>query len=84
MPTADKPEILRRIYPVRYYAIFLFAGDKQDSIMLFMPIENILSHGDKIYPVRFIRRSFNEGGCVYPVGYVFNYPIWAYLTRMVG
>lgn len=38
-------EGLRRIYPVRYCAIFLFADDKQDSIISFMSIENGLSHG---------------------------------------
>jgi hypothetical protein len=25
----------KRIYPMRYYAIFLYAGNKQDYIMLF-------------------------------------------------
>jgi hypothetical protein len=34
---------------MRYYAIFLFAGDKQASIMLFKPFENWLSHRLKNY-----------------------------------
>ncbi len=34
-----------RIYPVRYYATFLYADKKQDYIMLIEPFENRLSHG---------------------------------------
>jgi hypothetical protein len=34
-----------RIYPMRYYAIFLYTNNKQDYIMLFKPFENGLSHG---------------------------------------
>jgi hypothetical protein len=34
-----------RIYPMRYYAIFFYANNKQDYIMLSKPSENVLSHG---------------------------------------
>jgi hypothetical protein len=47
-PRGLRPEAelrLGRIYPMRYYAIFLYTDNKQDYIILFKPFENRLSHG---------------------------------------